>query len=52
MKNSTFSPAQIAGILKEFDQGKTAEEKKLLEVTSKCKHIQKLLNDQQNLIFL
>jgi len=26
MKNSTFSPAQIAGILKEFDNGKTAEE--------------------------
>ena len=26
MKRSTFSPAQIASILKEFDQGKTAEE--------------------------
>jgi putative transposase len=26
MKKSTFSPAQIAGILKEFDQGKAAEE--------------------------
>ena len=26
MKKSTFSPAQIAGILKEFDNGKTAEE--------------------------
>ncbi len=26
MKKSTFSPAQIAGILKEFDQGKSAEE--------------------------
>ncbi|MBK9958038.1 MAG: transposase [Chitinophagaceae bacterium] len=26
MKRSTFSPAQIAGILKEFDNGKTAEE--------------------------
>ncbi len=26
MKRSTFSPAQIAGILKEFDQGKSAEE--------------------------
>jgi len=25
MKKSTFSPAQIAGILKEFDNGKTAE---------------------------
>ena len=26
MKKSTFSPAQIAGILKEFENGKTAEE--------------------------
>lgn len=26
MKKSTFSPAQIAGILKEFDSGKSAEE--------------------------
>ncbi len=26
MKKSTFNPAQIAGILKEFDQGKIAEE--------------------------
>lgn len=26
MKKGTFSPAQIAGILKEFDNGKTAEE--------------------------
>ena len=26
MKRRTFSPAQIAGILKEFDNGKTAEE--------------------------
>ena len=26
MKKSTFSPAQIAGILKEFDNGKPAEE--------------------------
>ena len=26
MKKSTFSPAQIAGILKEFDNGKNAEE--------------------------
>ncbi len=26
MKKSTFSPAQIAGILKEFDNGKTAQE--------------------------
>lgn len=26
MKKSTFSPAQIAGILKEFDNGKSAEE--------------------------
>lgn len=26
MKKSTFSPAQIAGILKEFEGGKTAEE--------------------------
>ena len=26
MKKNTFSPAQIAGILKEFDQGKSAEE--------------------------
>jgi putative transposase len=26
MKRNTFSPAQIAGILKEFDQGKSAEE--------------------------
>lgn len=26
MKRSTFSPAQIAAILKEFDNGKTAEE--------------------------
>ena len=26
MKKSTFSPAQIAGILKEFDNGQTAEE--------------------------
>jgi putative transposase len=26
MKKSTFSPAQIAGILKEFDQGKPAAE--------------------------
>ena len=26
MKKSTFSPAQIAGILKEFDGGKRAEE--------------------------
>ncbi len=26
MKKSTFSPAQIAGILKEFDNGKAAEE--------------------------
>ena len=26
MKKSTFSPAQIAGILKEFDDGKPAEE--------------------------
>lgn len=26
MKRSQFSPAQIAGILKEFDQGKTAEQ--------------------------
>ena len=26
MKKSTFSPAQIAGILKEFDLGKSAEE--------------------------
>jgi len=25
MKKSTFSPAQIAGILKEFDNGKSAE---------------------------
>jgi len=25
MKKSTFSPAQIAGILKEFDVGKSAE---------------------------
>ncbi len=26
MKKSTFSPAQIAGILKEFDNGKSAED--------------------------
>ncbi|RZK35027.1 MAG: transposase [Hymenobacter sp.] len=26
MKKSTFTPAQIAGILKEFDGGKSAEE--------------------------
>ena len=26
MKKSTFTPAQIAGILKEFDQGKSVEE--------------------------
>ena len=26
MKRSTFSPVQIAGILKEFDNGKSAEE--------------------------
>ena len=26
MKKSQFSPTQIAGILKEFDHGKTAEE--------------------------
>ena len=26
MKRSTFSPAQIAGILKEFDNGKTTEQ--------------------------
>ena len=26
MKKSTFSPAQIAGILKEFEGGKSAEE--------------------------
>jgi putative transposase len=26
LKKSTFSPVQIAGILKEFDSGKTAEE--------------------------
>lgn len=26
MKKSTFSPVQIAGILKEFDNGKSAEE--------------------------
>jgi putative transposase len=26
MKKSTFSPAQIAGILKEFDNGKSVEE--------------------------
>jgi len=26
MKKSQFSPAQIAGILKEFDNGKSAEE--------------------------
>lgn len=26
MKKSTFSPAQIAGILKEFDNGQSAEE--------------------------
>ena len=26
MKKSTFSPAQIAGILKEFDNGKSAKE--------------------------
>lgn len=26
MKRSTFSPAQIAGIIKEFDNGKRAEE--------------------------
>jgi putative transposase len=26
MKKSTFSPAQIAGILKEFDTGKSADE--------------------------
>jgi putative transposase len=26
MKKSTFSPAQIAGILKEFDNGKSPEE--------------------------
>jgi putative transposase len=26
MKKSTFTPAQIAGILKEFDSGKSAEE--------------------------
>ena len=26
MKKSTFSPAQVAGILKEFDSGKSAEE--------------------------
>lgn len=26
MKKSTFSPAQIAGILKEFENGKSAEE--------------------------
>ena len=26
MKKSKFSPVQIAGILKEFDNGKTAEE--------------------------
>ncbi len=26
MKKSTFSPAQIAGILKEFDGGKSADE--------------------------
>jgi putative transposase len=25
MKKSTFSPTQIAGILKEFDQGKSVE---------------------------
>lgn len=26
MKKSTFSPAQIAGILKDFDNGKSADE--------------------------
>ena len=26
MKKRTFSPAQIAGILKEFDNGKSAED--------------------------
>jgi putative transposase len=26
MKKSTFSPAQIAGILKEFDNGKSAKD--------------------------
>jgi putative transposase len=26
MKKSTFSPAQIEGILREFDNGKSAEE--------------------------
>lgn len=26
MKKSTFTPAQIAGILKEFDNGRSAEE--------------------------
>ena len=26
MKKSTFTPAQIAGILREFDSGKSAEE--------------------------
>ena len=26
MKKSTFTPAQIAGILKEFDSGKSAEQ--------------------------
>lgn len=26
MKKSTFTPAQIAGILKEFDQGKSPDE--------------------------
>ena len=26
MKKSTFTPQQIAGILKEFDQGKSAEQ--------------------------
>jgi hypothetical protein len=36
MKKSTFSPAQIAGILKEFDNGKTAEEIKPLFVMFAC----------------
>src|SRR4028119_639749 len=36
MKKSTFTPAQIAGILKEFDQGKSVEEITRLHGVSKA----------------
>ncbi len=36
MKKSTFSPAQIAGILKEFDNGKIAGDISLNHTISKA----------------